>query len=84
MSAGAPVVVKVGGGALPLLKLPTYLVCLIPKAMSASKMEEWLRAYETPIIVRVESEKVLMDMRTVREKEMKILVHAVKELSLQE
>jgi seryl-tRNA(Sec) selenium transferase len=45
-------------------------------------MEEWLRNYDPPIIVRVEKEQVLIDVRTVQEGELKILAEAIKSLSM--
>lgn len=72
---------RVGGGALPLLDLPTTLVAMIPVGLSASNMEEWFRDYEPPIIVRVEKEQILIDVRTVQDGELKILADAIKRLA---
>ncbi|MFH1350882.1 MAG: L-seryl-tRNA(Sec) selenium transferase [Pseudomonadota bacterium] len=72
---------KVGGGALPLLELPSRLLCLIPKGLSASHMEEWLRSYDPPIIVRVESDRVVLDVRTIQENELKTVARAIKDLA---
>ena len=44
-------------------------------------MEKWLRAYETPIIVRVDTDKVLLDIRTIQEKELKTVAQALEELA---
>ncbi len=74
---------RVGGGALPLLDLPTRAVCLVPKKMSAREMEEWLRAYEPPIIGRVEKEQLMLDVRTIRDDEFSTVARAVKELGAQ-
>jgi L-seryl-tRNA(Ser) seleniumtransferase len=75
---------KVGGGALPLLELPTRLVCLVPGAMSSRSMENFLRFYDPPVIARVEKERVLLDVRTIQEREMKTVAQAVKDLALVE
>jgi L-seryl-tRNA(Ser) seleniumtransferase len=72
---------KVGGGAMPLLELPTRLLCLRPKNMSAKYMSEWLRSFETPIIVRVEQDNVLLDLRTIQDEEMGVVANAIKELA---
>jgi L-seryl-tRNA(Ser) seleniumtransferase len=72
---------RVGGGAFPLLELPTRLLCLIPEKLSAHQMEEWLRSYTPPIIVRVEKDQVLLDVRTVQEGELKTAVEAIKALA---
>lgn len=72
---------KVGGGALPLLELPSRLLCLKPGRLSASRMEEWLRAYDPPIIVRVERDHVFLDVRTIQESELKTVARAIKGLA---
>jgi L-seryl-tRNA(Ser) seleniumtransferase len=73
---------KVGGGALPLLELPTRLLCLVPNKLSPHYMEEWLRFYDPPIIVRVEKDQVLLDVRTIQDNELRTVAEAVKELSI--
>ncbi|MFC1868005.1 L-seryl-tRNA(Sec) selenium transferase [Thermodesulfobacteriota bacterium] len=72
---------KVGGGALPLLELPTRLLRLTPKKMSAHFMDEWLKSYDPPIIVRVEQDNVLLDVRTIPDNELKTTAQAIKELA---
>lgn len=72
---------KVGGGALPFLELPSRLLCLVPRKLSAHYMEGWLRSYNPPIIVRLEKDNVLLDLRTIQEKELKIVAQAIRELA---
>ena len=72
---------KVGGGALPLLELPSCLMCLEPKKLSPQSMERWLRAFDPPIIARLEKERVLLDVRTIREKDLEIVARAIKDLA---
>jgi len=72
---------KAGGGALPLLEMPSRLVCLKPKRLSAYFMEEWFRSHEPPIIVRIERDHILLDMRTIQEKELKSVTRAIKDLA---
>ena len=73
---------KVGGGALPLLVIPTCLVCLVSKRLSAHEMETWLRSYDPPIIGRVEKEQVLLDVRTIQDKELKTVAEAIRTLAM--
>lgn len=73
---------KVGGGALPLLELPSRLICLTPKAISSQFMERWLRAFDPPVITRVEKERVLLDVRTIQEGELKTAAQAIMALGL--
>ncbi|MGD2125541.1 MAG: L-seryl-tRNA(Sec) selenium transferase [Desulfobacteraceae bacterium] len=72
---------KVGGGALPLLVIPTCLLCLTPKRLSAHAIEAWLRSYDPPIIARVEKDHVLLDLRTIQEKELETVAHAIAALA---
>ena len=73
---------RVGGGALPLMDLPTRLLRLIPGKMSENFMGEWLKSYDPPIIVRIEQEGVLLDVRTIQDKELKTVAKAIRELDL--
>jgi L-seryl-tRNA(Ser) seleniumtransferase len=73
---------KVGGGALPLLSLPSSLVALSPGKLSANTMEAWLRAYDPPVIARVEKERVLLDVRTIQDNEMKTVARAIRALAV--
>ncbi|MBN1277766.1 MAG: L-seryl-tRNA(Sec) selenium transferase [Deltaproteobacteria bacterium] len=73
---------KVGGGALPLLELQSRLICLVPGKLSSQFMESWLRTYDPPVITRIEKDKVVIDIRTVLEGELKILSNALRDLAL--
>lgn len=55
----------VGGGSLPTLEIPTTLVVLKAAGFSAAALESKLRRRETPVIVRVAEDRVLLDLRTV-------------------
>lgn len=73
---------KVGGGALPLFVLPTRLLCLVPEKLSAHRMEAWLRAYDPPIITRVENNGTMLDIRTIRDSEFPIVASALGALAM--
>jgi L-seryl-tRNA(Ser) seleniumtransferase len=72
---------KVGGGALPLLELSSCLLCLVPGKLSTQFMERWLRALDPPVITRLEKERVLLDVRTIQEKDLKTIAQAISELA---
>ncbi|MDL2274736.1 L-seryl-tRNA(Sec) selenium transferase [Desulfosarcina sp. OttesenSCG-928-G10] len=67
---------KAGGGALPLLALPTQCLGITVAGMSADALEAWLRGYTPPIIGRIEDDRFIMDPRTLQEDEPDILVRA--------
>ncbi len=53
-----------GGGSLPTQEIPTVLIAVRISSLSAAALEEGLRRRETPIIVRVADNRVLLDPRT--------------------
>jgi len=69
---------QVGGGALPLQALPTWVVAIRPLLLSAASLEERLRKSDPPVIARVKEEEVLLDLRTVAGEEEAALLEAVK------
>jgi L-seryl-tRNA(Ser) seleniumtransferase len=72
---------KAGGGALPLSELSSRLLCVVPKKLSSQSIERWFRSYHPPIITRVEKEKILLDVRTIQEKELRTVAKAINELA---
>jgi len=61
---------RAGGGSLPMLQLPSRSVGVKIAGVSANRIDTWLRAYHLPIIGRIEADFFMMDVRTVREKEL--------------
>jgi L-seryl-tRNA(Ser) seleniumtransferase len=55
----------IGGGAAPSATLPTRLLAVTCKHLSADELAAALRAADPPIIARVEEGRVLLDLRTV-------------------
>ena len=72
---------KVGGGALPLMELHTCLLRLNPREMTAHRISEILKAGDHPIIVRVEQDSVLLDVRTIQEKELRTVARAISDMN---
>lgn len=72
---------KVGGGALPLLSMPSRLLCIRPGLLSANRIEEGLRFHEPPVIARLEKDQVLLDLRTIQDGEMRVVATAIRELA---
>lgn len=55
----------VGGGAAPDLALPSFALAVKAEALSPDGLARRLREASVPIIVRIEDEVVLLDLRTV-------------------
>jgi L-seryl-tRNA(Ser) seleniumtransferase len=66
-----------GGGSLPTQKIPTMLISIKNKKMTASRMEQKLRSLEVPIIVRVDKNEVLLDLRTVSKDEFNFIIEGL-------
>ena len=65
---------EVGGGSLPLERIPTKCISLKFNNSSLSEFEKHLREYEIPIITRVYKDTIYIDLRTVKEKEFHTVV----------
>ncbi|MBR0172318.1 MAG: L-seryl-tRNA(Sec) selenium transferase, partial [Lachnospiraceae bacterium] len=55
---------QIGGGSLPLERLPSHAVVIRPHHISAASLEEQMRLFDTPVIVRTVEDAVRMDVRT--------------------
>ena len=72
---------RAGGGALPEEALPTYCVAVTPLRISETVLERRLRSSDPPVIVRVEEDRVLLDVRTLLEGDAKDLVRIFSDIS---
>jgi L-seryl-tRNA(Ser) seleniumtransferase len=68
---------RAGGGALPEVELPTFVVSIKPVDVSVNTLERGLRDGKPPVITRIKDDRLLFDMRTVNNRELKILVECI-------
>ena len=59
----------VGGGSAPGFELDTVLLAVEHPQWSAATLEERLRTLDPPVIARIESDRVVLDLRTVFEEQ---------------
>jgi L-seryl-tRNA(Ser) seleniumtransferase len=71
---------QVGGGALPVQNLPSKLVALTARRLSAGRLETMFRGNQPPIIGRVEQERFLLDVRTLQPGDDEVIVAAAARL----
>jgi len=71
---------KAGGGALPLLELPSKCLAIKVQGMSANKLEKNMRLNSPPIIGRIEDDRFIMDPRTLLEADLPIIRTAFEKL----
>lgn len=68
---------EVGGGALPAESLPTFCIAIQSPQVPPHRLEGALREADPAVVGRVKEDKVLLDLRTVREEEVGLLIEAV-------
>jgi L-seryl-tRNA(Ser) seleniumtransferase len=68
---------RVGGGALPRASLPSWAVTVEHPEMGADAIEPRLRRTEPPVIARIEEDRLLLDVRTVADEQVAVMVEAV-------
>lgn len=71
---------KVGGGTMPNVDLPTYIVEVKHNSLLSEELAKKLRDREKPIIVRINKEAVQLDFRTVTDEELQVVIEAFIEL----
>lgn len=69
---------EVGGGSLPLEKLPTKCIVLTLEHLSTQEFENNLRKFHIPIITRLYRDRVYLDLRTIREEEFDMVAEGLK------
>lgn len=68
-----------GGGTLPTLALPTWVVRLKHARLAAHELAAALRRARTPVVGRVQDDAFMLDCRTVATEELEDLVNALSE-----
>jgi L-seryl-tRNA(Ser) seleniumtransferase len=72
---------QVGGGALPMVELPTAALALGTAERSAESLDQALRLGSPPVIGRIVDDRLLLDCRTVLPSEIPALARAVVRLA---
>ncbi len=68
----------VGGGSLPEVAVPTVVLALQSKVFGESEFAARLRMGAPPVVARVQKGNVLLDLRTVFEREEEMLVQSIR------
>jgi L-seryl-tRNA(Ser) seleniumtransferase len=68
----------VGGGSCPESRLPTTLVVLDSKLARPNAIETRLRSQDPPVILRLEEDKALIDLRTVFPEQEATLIESIR------
>lgn len=68
---------QVGGGALPQLDLPTFLLAVAADGWSPQQIESAFRQCKIPVLGRIHKGEYLLDLRTLQEADFPALVKAM-------
>ncbi|KAB3533106.1 L-seryl-tRNA(Sec) selenium transferase [Alkaliphilus serpentinus] len=71
---------QVGGGSLPLEKLPTRILTIKAHNISTPQLEEGLRRSKKPIFTRITEDLVIIDLRTIKERDFEDICQGLKEV----
>ncbi len=69
----------IGGGCVPVQLLPTYSVAICPAAIRVDTLEQRLRHADVPVVGRIAKGRYLLDVRTISEEEIPVIVRGVSE-----
>ena len=90
-AAGLPaqIVVKpcesqIGGGSLPLERIPSMAVMIRPEKISVTELEERMRCLPVPIIPRTANDTIILDARTIKQRDIKLVADQLKEYEVLE
>lgn len=70
----------VGGGSMPTEKMETYVIKIKSDLFTAMQIEEGLRMNKVAIIVRINNNEVVMDLRTLFQEDYEIITDAFREM----
>ena len=70
----------VGGGSMPTEKIDSYVLKIKSSDLSAEEIEEKLRNNSIPIIVRIYNGEIILDLRTIFDKDFNTIVEAFKKI----
>ena len=71
---------QIGGGSLPLERIPSMAVTIKPEKMSVPQLEEKMRHLEVPIIPRTANDTIYLDVRTIETRWFKKITEKLGEL----
>ena len=66
-----------GGGSAPDAVVPTVLVTIDAEHASAARLHERLRRASPPVVARIEDDRLILDLRTVRDGEVETLAASI-------
>lgn len=75
---------QIGGGSLPMERIPSMAVAIRPKHESVAALEDQMRHLTVPMIPRTVNDTIVLDVRTVETEDFKLIAAELQELLGQE
>ncbi len=75
---------QIGGGSLPLERIPSMAVMIRPEKISVAEMEERMRSLPFPIIPRTANDTIILDARTIKQSDIRLVAEQLKEYEVLE
>ena len=75
---------QIGGGSLPLERIPSMAVAIHPEKISVPELETRMRRLPVPIIPRTVNDTILLDVRTLQRKDFHLIADQLKDLDVLE
>ena len=69
---------QIGGGSLPLERIPSVAVMIRPEKISVNELEERMRRLAVPVIPRTGNDMVILDARTLQRKDLRVITEQLK------
>lgn len=73
---------QIGGGSLPLERIPSAAVTVKPEHISVAELEERMRHLEMPIIPRMANDTIFLDVRTIEHRQFGTIVKQFEEADI--
>ncbi len=70
---------QIGGGSLPLERIRSMAVTIRPEKISVAELEERMRRLPVPVIPRTANDTVILDARTMKKSDIKLVADQLKE-----
>ncbi|MEZ3433817.1 MAG: L-seryl-tRNA(Sec) selenium transferase [Lachnospiraceae bacterium] len=75
---------QIGGGSLPLERIPSMAAAIRPEKISVTELEERMRRLPVPIIPRTVNDTIILDVRTIEKQLFPVIVNQLKEFKVLE
>lgn len=79
-----PVTSRVGGGALPEFKIPSWALAIESKRIGVAHLEKMMRGLDIPVLGRIENDRFLLDGRTILDEQIAIVADSLIEVTATE